>query len=513
MIRPSSIALAEAIAVGVNTDTAIEVKPLLVGLNELSHGSAMYREDFREEIVKVTSDITSHSAVLDATSTKLAESLRGGLDMISTYGVPFAKKLSQELMLMYTPDRLQQIVFSQLEYSFINVDDPFFDSPMFPTEVKNTSLSYTGVSLAALRRLEFNWPSEEQVLEYVNSNHPDVAEIIQDTEYELGRAGCTLFDEAELGRMFAHNNFAFDFTKVKSLEINRLLKMYVILSKMYGSDEPVSWLVKGSLDDYREFVNLLWNGMTRYLIGLKEVAAIYKARTVALAESKTITLGAHPSPDFSDARFLQGGVVIYYTDKAMDLLEKGGVSFSEWLIALLWARVNQTDLNMVELLSDKATVDKWAGAYFMAVNTALKGKAQSVFIKTASDAANHFVATNPLLAERVSELCDKNMLAENWFRSAMNLEYEKAYHTVSECLGKYNSMEPVSESDSNRVLTALLSSNLVPSFLRAIKCDTAAAIIEATYVVGETADTAERQRERLHEALIKVIINHSFEGR
>lgn len=513
MIRPSSIALAEAIAVGVNADTAIEVKPLLAGLNELSHGSAMYRDDFREEIVKVTSDITSHSTVLDLTSTKLAESLRGGLDMISTYGVPFAKALAQELVMMYTPDRLQQIVFGQLEYTFINVDDPFFDSPMFPVEVKNTSLSYTGVSLAALRRLEFNWPTEEEILAYVNSSHPDVAEIIQDTEYELGSAGCTLFDESALGQLFVNNNLVFDFTKVKSLEINRLLKMYVILSKMYGSEEPVSWLVKGSLADYREFVNLLWNGMTRYLIGLKEVAAIYKARTVALAETRPITVGIHPVADFSDARFLQGSVVIYYTDKAMDLLEKAGVSFSEWLIALLWSRVNQSDLNMTELLSDKATVDKWATAYFMTVNTALKGKAQTVFIKTASDAANRFVATNPLLAERVSELCDNNTLPENWFRAAMGLEYEKAYHTVSECLGKYDSMAPVSDSDSNRALTALLSSNLVPSFLRAIKCDTAAAIIEATYVVGETADTAERQRERLHEALIKVIINHSFAGR
>lgn len=513
MIRPSSIALAEAIAVNVNTDTAIEVKPLLAGLNELSHGSAMYREDFREEIVKVTSEITSHGAVMEVTSTKLAEALRGGLDMISTYGVPFARALSQELLLMYTPARLQQIVFGQLHYSFINVDDPFFDSPMFPTEVKNTNFTYSGVSLAALRRLEFNWPSEEEILEYVNSKHPDVVEIISDTEYELAMAAGTLLDEQELSRMFINSNFTFDFTKVKSLEINRLLKMYVILSKMYGSEEPVSWLVKGSLADYREYVNLLWNGLTRYLIGLKEVAGIYKARTVALAELKPVVVGIHPEPDYSDARFLQGSVCIYYTNKAMDLLEGAGVSFSEWLIALLWARANKTDLNLIDLLSDKNAVTKWSSDYYTSVNTALNTKAKTVFIKTASNAAGRYLAGSPLLCERVMELCDKNQLPANWFHAAMGDEYEKAYHTVVQSLGQHNSMDPVPEGAPSVVLTALLASNLVPAFLRAIKCDTAAAIIEATYVTAEVADSSERQRERLHEALIAVIISHSFSGR
>lgn len=512
MIRSSSIALAEAIAVAVNTDNVIEVKPLIAGLNSESHGSAMYQDDFRSEIVKVTTDITAHGPLLELASEKLAESLRNGLDMITQYGVPFAKAIANEVSMLYTKTRLQQIVFGQLEYDFVNVDDPFFDSPVFPTEVKNSSLGYTGVSLAALRRLEFNYPSDDDILAYINSEHPDIVAIVSDTEYELGAAASLVFDEHSLGQNFVSRDLVFDFTKIKSMEINRLLKMYVIVSKMYASEEPVSWLVKGSLADYREYVNLLWNGLTRYLIGLKEIALAYKSRVVAMTELRPVTVGLHPNADFDTARFLQGSVRIFYTNQALDTVEKAGISFSEWLIACLWSRFNKNDIAIVDLLSNADAVNKWADEYYRSVNDALAGKARSAFIKQAAAAGTRFMHSAPLLRGRIDELRDQNQMVDTWFTNSLINEYEKAYYQVSARLGE-NTSDLASESDGNPTLDALLSGSLVPAFLRAIKCDTAAAIIEHTYVTGEVKETPERQRERLHEALIKIIIDNSFSGR
>lgn len=512
MIRPSSIALAEAIAVAVNTDNVIEVKPLIAGLNSESHGSAMYQEDFRNEIVKVTTDITAHTPFLDLTSDRLAESLRNGLDMITTYGVPFAKAIAGEVGMLYTKSRLQQIVFGQLNYDFVNVDDPFFDSPIFPTEVKNSALGYEGVSLAVLRRLEFNYPTDEDILKYINSEHPDIVEIVNDTEYELGAAANMVFDEHSLTQNFVNRDMVFDFTKIKSMEINRLLKMYVIVSKMYASEEPAPWLAKGSLTDYREYVNLLWNGLTRYLISLKEIALAYKSRVVAMMDLKPVTVGVHPRADFDTARFLQGSVRIFYTNQALETVEKAGISFSEWLIACLWSRFNKADIAIVDLLSDAAAVNKWADEYYRSVNDALIVKARSAFVKSAALAGVRFMHIAPLLRDRVDELRDQNQMADDWFTNSLLGEYEKAYYQVAAVLNG-DSSEVASEADGNPTLDALLAGSLVPAFLRIVKCDTAAAIIEHTYVTGEAKETPERQRERLHEALIKIIIDNSFIGR
>jgi len=127
MIRASSVAIAEAIAVAVNSDTPVKAKDLVAGLNEQSYGSAAYGADFRDEIVRVTTHTTAHSAVKEATSDALAATIRGAFDTIKNYGVPFAKALSAEIGMLYTSDRLQQLAFSQLRYNYVNVDDPFFD--------------------------------------------------------------------------------------------------------------------------------------------------------------------------------------------------------------------------------------------------------------------------------------------------------------------------------------------------------------------------------------------------
>ncbi|MNR33543.1 hypothetical protein D3C85_1512230 [compost metagenome] len=60
------------------------------------------------------------------------------------------------------------------------------------------------------------------------------------------------------------------------------------------------------------------------------------------------------------------------------------------------------------------------------------------------------------------------------------------------------------------VLQALMAGGLVPAFLRAVECNLAADIVEATYVSVETQEDTAAKRQRLHAALIKLIVKHSI---
>lgn len=514
MIRASSIALAESIAVDINTDTPLGAKPLVAGLVEESFGGNAYSDQFRTEIQQVTKDITDHTTILEMTSTRLAEIIRGSLDTINLYGVPYARALANEVSIHYTPARLQEVGLSELTYRFVNVDDPFFESSLYPESLKNTALDFSSISLKSLERLEFNYPTSEEVAAFVNSTHPDIVAILEDGNYELSHIIPYLTNHHDLNELFSGKDLVFDFTKIRDMEISRLLKMYVVLTSMYATDEPAPWLAKGSLADYREFVNLLWNGLTRYLISLKELAGVYRSRVVALGEMTPVDLVLSKNTSHSGARFLSGNIRVYYTNQAMDALEANGIGFGDWLVAVLWARYNNAPMDLVAALSDGDGVKLMAANYYNEVNQKMMANAKTAFIKAASDASLRFVMGNELIAERLNEIVGDTDLPGQWFVAQMQSEFEPAFYMVSKAIAEFGTDVPVDVGDtSNPFLGALLASNLVPAMLRAIKCDTAAAIIEETYVSGTEADSVQKQRERLHVALIKLAVNSSIIGR
>lgn len=503
MITKSSLSIAEAIAVANNSDTPIQPKSLIMGLNEVSHSSVQYGDDFRKELLTVTGNNQEHTAILDVTSSKIAEAVRDSLDMVAVYGVPMAKALANGVSVVYNRKSLETLAYSLLDHKFINVDDPFFDSPIFPTEVKNKVLNFSAIDMSVLNKLAFDYSSDKDILEYANSDHPDIKEILNDTEYTLGAAFCLLTDLGELQSKFNQTGGVIDFTKVKCLDINLLMKAYVIITKMYVSEEPAPWVSKGSLENYREYVSLMWNGLSAYLINLKEIVSIYKARGITISEINPVGLAKHSVADYADANFLKGKSVIYFTDKALE----AGISLSELVIAYYWAKVNGKSIDPNVLLGEASAVKELAEDYYSSIDKQLKLKARDVFISTANISVVKFIMERELLLERFKKLMPEGALIPQWLMEKLGDEYERTYYSVCEASdtnGIVNDKEP------SPVFNGVMSSKLVPCFLRTMGCNMAASIVEATYVSGENQQTVQEQREALHEAIIKAVVSYSI---
>lgn len=507
MISAKSIALAESIAV--NCDGLIKSSQIIKGLGEVSHGSFPYTEQFREEIVHATQNTTDHTAIVGASSDALALAVRNAFAMVKDFGVPYAKTLSRELSVLYTPARLNEVSGSLLKYSFVNVEEPYFESPIYPTEVKNTALNTSGISLKVLDRLEFGYPSMDEVREYLDVSHPDLEELISAKSWGMSDAFSDLTSRGTLAGLFHQSEDVFNFTVLKSLEIGRLLRMYVLLTKMYSDDDPVKWLSKGNLADYREYVSVLWNGMTRYLISLKQVAGAYKARVIAFNEVKPLRLESPADQHLSMAKIISGEVLVFYTREALEKVNKQGYGFPDWFQALAFARFNGTELNSVELLGNGALIKEWVERYRSSINSVLLRHAETEFIRSAKNVTAKYLLETPLLNERVREISGDNQTVDHWLMSAIGNEFPKAYFAVAAAVGKNDVGDCVAIDNplavDETVLNALLGCSLVPAFLRAINCGMAADIVEETFVSTTGAESIASKRERLHIALLKVL--------
>jgi len=514
MIRKESIALGENIAIGMAEDAVVPSSPLLMGLNEESYGALGYSDNWRAEIVEVTSEVTSHTAVLEAGSDRMAEIIRGGFEMVKTYGVPLASAIADAVSILYTPNQLSRLSSGELRIRFANIDHPFFNSAIFPTEVKNKALGFDSIGLDVIKRLEFKYADSDEIKEYLATNHPEVLQIINSKEGSLEYAFYGLTNLEELGNMFFHSGEAYNFTRIKSIDIDNLLKSYIVISKMYSSEQPVPWLEKGSLADYREFVELLWNGLTAYLITLKSTMNLYRGRKLVVADNVTPSLSDYtPNEELGVVvKVVSGDVTAYFTNECVKEAEANGVALADVILAALYSRLATGEsLGLVELLGNKAKVQEVLGNYHSLLHNSLDAKSYEYFVSSSLRAIAKFVNENPAAQEalvRTSGDSDTSVLTQ--IREALTSDIDKLYYLFANEKRTFDNEVAITSDGSpdpyrETCVDTVLKTKLVPIFLRLLGCELAADILELTFVTAEVEDNLHGKRERMHGALIEFL--------
>lgn len=512
MISKDSIALAENIAVAIPEGVTVPESALLAGLNSVSHGAFPYNDNFRDQIVDVTSNVTEHTEVMQHATTRMAEIIRGAFDMVKTYGVPLGNAIAADLDLIYSAKDLRYIAQGNLEVKYANIDDPFFDSSIYPTlaQVKNTQLAFNSVSLDVLQRLEFNtWPSVEVLRDFINTKHPEVLSIIEDPDECLGNAFECLSSVAGLRSVFVNNGgLVFDFTQVKSVRINLLLKMYVLIGAMYLSEQPFS-LEKGSLEEYRQYVELLYSGITTYLVQLKRVVESYRARKAVLVVNEQPKLIDHTPVNASHSvKVLKGCVTVFYSNEAMALAEQHGVSLADCAFAWVYGMATGRPQGLLDLLQSKEKVDELTGEYHGAIHQIMEGKASAIFQASALASAAKFVNERPQLREALAAtLGNENASSATLLDKHLASEVEKLYALFAAAKENPSGAggAPVSDDYKARCLDAIMKTKLIPNFLGLIGCELASEILELTFVRTESEDNLRDKRERLHAAVIELL--------
>lgn len=508
MIRSSSIAIGELIAVG---GYSLRPSQLIQGLNEVSVSSFPFTpENFRQEIEIATSQST-HTDILEATSTRLAEIIRETMETVRTYGIPLADAVVAATSLMYNRKELRSVAGDAISIQFVNADDPFFDSPLFPNEVADDSLSYQNISLSQLETLRFDYASIEQLNSFINTNHPDVREVLDSPDASLSEAADLLTNIHSLKEVFTHNGDLFNFQQVKSSNINLLLKAYILLTKMKGEDDPVSWLKGGDLGTYRAYVNTLWNGFTAYLLQLRGVIQVYRAQKLTLLQDKEVTL-SNDFREFKKARYLCGKVRVFYTNDVINAVTEGNLSFQEVIMGFFWARLNGRGTSITELVANLPRVVAEANDYFDSIHRELTAEGRQLFVNGGLKAIEKFLDDHPRLMSRIEDSgATRGKIFDSWLYDVFYEDLSDAFSVTSETC---SSDDVLSTDELTQVVSeragALLSTRFVPNFLRVVGCSLAADLITDTFVMSE-GDTVANKRERMGEAIINLIVKKSVE--
>lgn len=525
MLSKDDLILAQLIASGLPENYEVKASGIIAGLNEVSYAVSPYAPTaLIDQAMEVTQNLTPHSDVMELATTEMAKVVRGAFDMVKTYGVPMALAIADGVSCLYSMDSVLRTIRSELDIKYINVDDQMFNLGIYPVQVANKSLSFEAVNFGMLERLKFGYVSDTDLVDWIGSKHPEIVAVLDDKSTGTYSALWSMTTLDGLSQIFKRmDNGQINFAEIKTIDIPLLMKMFVIASKMFMTDKPVPWLEEGSLEDYREFTGLIWNGISRYLINLKEFTNLYRAREIVITDVAPVRykeITPHEALGVK-VNVVEGKVLVFYTGAIMRTITESGTAISDVAVAYLYSRVKGQSFSLKELASNKMRVSELMTQYVSEVSGVIHNRAQEVFCESAAIAIARFIDGNVAAKEALyTTIGDRGSMTATVVRERLGAAISKLYSIYSQRAGKHDSDLAVVDDGSSQTLIGerkkeciniILSTDIVPVFLNLLGCNMAAAIIAATYVTQDKVFSAVDERKQLHCALIQVMAGISLE--
>lgn len=524
MLNKDDLILAQLIASSLPENFEVKASGIIAGLNEVSYAVSPYVPSaLVDQAMEVTRNLTPHNDVMELATTEMAKVVRGAFDMVKTYGVPMALAIADGVSCLYSMDSVLRTIRSELDTKYINVDDPMFNLGIYPVQVANKALTFESISFGMLERLKFGYVSDTDLVEWIGSKHPEIVAVLDDKSTGCYSALWSMTTLDGLRQVFkVMDNGQVNFTEIKTIDIPLLMKMFVIASKMFMSDKPAPWMEDGSLEDYREFTGLIWNGISRYLINLKEFTNLYRAREIVITDVTPVRykeITPHEALGIK-VNVVEGKVLVFYTGAIMRAITESGTAISDVVVAYLYSRVKGQSFSLKELANNKLRVNELLNQYVSEVSGVIHNRAQEVFCESAAIAIAKFIDGNQAAKEALyTTIGDRGSMTATVVRQRLGAAINKLYSIYSSRVGNYDGELSIEDGTSQSLvgerkkecINVILSTDIVPVFLNLLGCNMAAAIIAATYVTQDKVFSAVDERKQLHCALIQVMAGISLE--
>jgi len=275
----------------------------------------------------------------------------------------------------------------------------------------------------------------------------------------------------------------------------------------------VPWLKSGSLEAYRQFVTTLWNGMTVHLINLKVVVANYRDAKMVVVDNGPVRLVDGRGDTQKDVRFLEADTMVYYTDEVLEAITSKDCSMAEVVMGYYWERLTGNRRTATEMFTNPEHFQAKANEYFAYVNEKLSAHAEVRFIAGGLKTIHDFIIGNENIMSRLDEIrAGSQDLLGTWVSNTFGQELRRCYAELMASGYDFGSDVPVSEGDERPgVCDVVMSSHIVPVFLRALGCGLAADLLEDTFITQAGEDNVSDQRQRLTVSVINLIVDKCLE--
>lgn len=302
---------------------------LMSNLEELLHLQGDY-STFTTQAAEQTKD-PEFIGLAEEVAQNIADELVQSVLRIKEHVVPVLNQIVRNVVDGFSSGRILEKTISGLNTNFGCLDNPFFDSDLFPTGRKSTVLSYERLQLRGefpdgmIDDVEL---TEELISQFV-VKHPVITRLFNNPDEDYREAIRFIHSREWWSRHFGENNGEYcQFNKVEYFDLNAIFRVYVVLSRIRAS-ESLLLPVKGvSLERYKTLINDLWEGMNVYLPMLKIMCDHYRKEGLVIRQKSKFEL-YEGTFDGIKMKVLHGDCDILYSRKYATHIDDNGSSLAE----------------------------------------------------------------------------------------------------------------------------------------------------------------------------------------
>lgn len=405
MIKQSTVLMVTPIA-EIATEKGLDLNEvtsdIIKGLNQTTASIVSFTEDnIAVDLPDYTGLVQDHSELMDATTTLVADTIRGSLYTIAKVIKPILKETESRIRSSITPDSAVETIMSNVDLEMVNVEPAFLNSYFYPQEPAAIFRDIKTIRLSELLKGSYPRMTGTELVDLISLDVPDLQPYFASPQ-EVEDVYNGLFVDKFFYRIFnvdavkdgvadIGSSLNYRFGSFRSLVIATL-----ILNKLTSMDDPIPGVSNVSLDDYRTSLSVTRDLFNTMLYHFKQIWEVRAAAGIVIIDDALTFRPASPVVESSSSTtgtvdLIQGKLIIGYNNAVLTMFaDSDQLSLSEYVLGFIYAKFR--NYRVKDIITDKETVVAAWREYQTDVETALisnKGaSARKAFIQVLETLAN-----------------------------------------------------------------------------------------------------------------------------
>lgn len=392
MIKQQTVLMATPLAI-MATEKGLNLhemsSDIIKGLNETTASIVSFTEDnIATELPDYTSVVPNHTDVMEATSTIVADTIRGSLNTISKLIKPILVETEKRLKDAISANSAVEAILNNIDLEMINIEPSFLNSFFYPKEPAASFRGIESIRLSDLLQGSYPQLSGAELVELISLDVPDLQPFFSNPS-EVEAVYNTLFIDKYFYTIFSPDTvnkgiaqiaspLNYRFSSFRTLVIGTL-----ILNKLTAMDDPIDGVTGISLDEYRTSLRVTRDLFTTMLWHFKNIWEQRATAGIIIIDNK---LEYTPLKDdiTGSLPMVKGPLTIGYNNAILEMFaDSDQLSLSEYVMGFIYAKFRNYQVK--DIITDKdVVVSAWC-EYQNDVNAALvvnKGTiARRIFIQ------------------------------------------------------------------------------------------------------------------------------------
>ncbi|AGB07134.1 hypothetical protein [Vibrio phage VP4B] len=367
-------------------------------LVNVSTGTAPLTPDnLVSEVPAATEAGSDHGLMQQQAIEHIANGVRNAFQQIRQYIRPLDSAITEGVQDFYSPTSAITAVHNNFYISYVELENPFFVSPLFPETVPSKVWDYQNFEVRHLTEHANKFPRMElnQIEDLLHTTSEELSHFL---DVEVAQSAYNYYVAAgEWAGLFP--------AKEKHLVLDRdadlptLIQLYIVLSRLDVEETVLEGVQDMTLDAYRAYIKTALNVVIYALQRNRQYCGDLAKQILPIIKEE---IGATRA----EYGTVSGSIRVGLTERAIELVEENNTSLSEVLIGYAVARASNKDANHVPPLDAIPEYLEKYNEYLNGVKAEIISKAVKHVTRVAETKINEFQKQHEELGDIIAKFND-----------------------------------------------------------------------------------------------------------